>query len=608
MSGYALGIDLGTTFTAAAVNRDGRIEIITLGNRSAVMPSAVYLREDDVLLVGEAASRRAIEQPRRHAREFKRRVGDEVPIMLDRSPFSAERLMAAVLRNVLERVRELEGADPQSVTLTHPANWGPFKIEALRQAAVLAGQPAATLLSEPEAAALHYASTERIDVGAAVAVYDLGGGTFDAAVLSRTAGGFETLGTPSGIERLGGIDFDAAVFEHVRQSVAEDFSQLDQNDDAVSSALSSLREECAAAKEALSEDVETSIRVAIPGITSVVRITRVEFEDAIRPLLRETIESLRRAVHSAGIQPTELASVLLVGGSSRIPLVAEMVAQELGRPVAVDAHPKHVVALGAALFAGGERDLTLLPGSTREASSEPSEEALGSRAPDVVPASPTATRKISVIAAVVVLVGVAVAGVLLLFFRDDSTDESSAQREDTPVPELEETPVTENPDPTPAPTTAPTTVPVTVATTAPLIVSTTVPADEDCSIAQTLDQWVCLESISLEDGASGAVYVITYTGEFGGETLSNSSGMHLHVFGNDVAPENAGAQALGQPSTWRLFDTVDEIRVEISAQNVFGGTDTKVCAIVADARAQRVGGSHFYYDSEGGNCLTLPTA
>ena len=601
MSDYALGIDLGTTFTAAATNSDGRIEIITLGNRSAVMPSSVYLREDDELLIGEAASRRAIEQPRRHAREFKRRVGDETPIMLDRTPFSADRLMALVLRNVLTQVHELEGNDPQAVTLTHPANWGPFKIEALRQAAVLAGQPAATLISEPEAAALHYASTERIDEGAAVAVYDLGGGTFDAAVLRRTADGFETLGTPSGIERLGGIDFDAAVFEHVRQNVAEEFSQLDQNDDAVLSALSSLREECAAAKEALSADVETSIRVALPGISSVVRITRVEFEDAIRPLLRETIESLRRAVHSAGIQPAELASVLLVGGSSRIPLVAEMVAQELGRPVAVDAHPKHVVALGAALFAGRESVPTLLPGATIAAASEPSQGEPASPAPEVVAPSPAATRKIPVIALAILLVGIVGAGVFLLLLRDDSTDESSGQ--------VETTTTSEAPDTTSAPTTSQTAVPTTAPATLPPVVSTTtttIPADEDCTIAQTLDQWVCLESISLEAGPAGDVYVIEYSGEFGGETLSFSSGIHLHVFGNHVEPENAGAQALGLPSAWRVVEDPFEIRVETDAQDIFDGTDTKVCAVVADARASRVGGAHFYYDAEGGNCLTLP--
>ena len=102
--------------------------------------------------------------------------------------------------------------------------------------------------------------------------------------------------------------------------------------------------------------------------------------------------------------------------------------------------------------------------------------------------------------------------------------------------------------------------------------------------------------------------MIEYSGEFGGETLSFSSGIHLHVFGNHVAPENAGAQALGQPSAWRVVEDAIEFRVETDAQDIFDGTDTKLCAVVADARAGRVGGAHFYYDADGGNCLTLPTS
>ena len=191
----------------------------------------------------------------------------------------------------------------------------------------------------------------------------------------------------------------------------------------------------------------------------------------------------------------------------------------------------------------------------------------------------------------------------LLLLRDDSTDESSGQ--------VETTTTSEAPDTTSAPTTSQTAVPTTAPATLPPVVSTTtttIPADEDCTIAQTLDQWVCLESISLEAGPAGDVYVIEYSGEFGGETLSFSSGIHLHVFGNHVEPENAGAQALGLPSAWRVVEDPFEIRVETDAQDIFDGTDTKVCAVVADARASRVGGAHFYYDAEGGNCLTLPAA
>ena len=135
---YAVGIDLGTTYTAAAVARDDRVEIVTLGNRTAAAPSVVFLRDDEEMLTGDAAARRGTSDPTRFAREFKRRLGDDTPIMLGRSPYSAERLMAMLLQDVLARVAELEGGEADSVTISHPANWGPFKVELLRQAAALA--------------------------------------------------------------------------------------------------------------------------------------------------------------------------------------------------------------------------------------------------------------------------------------------------------------------------------------------------------------------------------------------------------------------------------------------------------------------------------------
>jgi molecular chaperone DnaK len=347
--GYHLGIDVGTTYTAAAVHRDGRVEIETLGDRAASIPSVVFLREDSTVLTGEAAARRAVTEPGRVAREFKRRVGDSTPVLLAGSPFSAEHLIANLLRAVLEHTTSAEGSPPDRVAITHPANWGLYKIDLLSQAVRLADLPSADLLTEPQAAAIYYASCQRIEPGEAVAVYDLGGGTFDAAVLRRTDDAFEILGEPEGIERLGGIDFDEAVFAHVRAYLGGAFEQLDAANPVALSAVARLREDCVAAKEALSTDTEVTIAVLLPTVQTEVRLRRSEFEDMIRPALTETIGSLRRALRSAEVDPSDIKAVLLVGGASRIPLVAELVTGELGRPVAVDAHPKHAVALGAAL-------------------------------------------------------------------------------------------------------------------------------------------------------------------------------------------------------------------------------------------------------------------
>src|SRR5947199_6945282 len=121
---YRLGVDMGTTFTAAAVCRDGACDVLGLGERALQVPSVVYLREDGTFLVGEAAESRAAAEPQRVAREFKRRIGDTVPVLLAGAPFSAEALTAQLLRWVVEVATQREGEAPESITVTHPANWG----------------------------------------------------------------------------------------------------------------------------------------------------------------------------------------------------------------------------------------------------------------------------------------------------------------------------------------------------------------------------------------------------------------------------------------------------------------------------------------------------
>jgi actin-like ATPase involved in cell morphogenesis len=352
---YALGVDLGTTYTAAATWRDGRTVMATLGSRASVIPSVVLLAGEGSFLTGDAANRRALTEPHLVAREFKRRFGDPTPIMLGGTPISAPALTARLLRSVVDQVGDREGGPPAAVCVSHPANWGPYKLDLLRQLPQIAGvQTPVTYTSEPEAAATFYAQQQRIPPGAMVAVYDLGGGTFDATVLRKTQSAFEILGQPAGIEQLGGIDFDAAVFRHVSDVVAGKLAELNEDDPAVITAVARIRAECTSAKEALSADTDTSIPVLLPNLTTQVRLTRAELEAMVRPTLHDSVEVLKSALRSAGVSPDQLHSVLLVGGSSRMPIVAQLVGAELGRPVAVDAHPKHAVALGAAWLAGSQ--------------------------------------------------------------------------------------------------------------------------------------------------------------------------------------------------------------------------------------------------------------
>jgi molecular chaperone DnaK len=349
---YLLGIDVGTTRTAAAICRPGgrapEGEMVALGDRSSAVPSVLHVGDDGAILVGEAAERRAVSDPDRVVREFKRRIGDPTPIVVGGRAWAPEELSARLVRWVVDRVAQREGGPATRIAVTHPASWGAHKKDRFGGALAAQGLPV-TFLAEPQAAALQYAAAERVEPGSTIAVYDLGGGTFDAALVHKDAQGFSLLGRPEGLERLGGIDFDEAVFEYVRSSLPDAFADLDDTDPAVLSAIAAVRRECTEAKEALSSDTEVSISVLTPAGQGAVRLHRSEFEALIRPQVEETVDALRRAIHSAGLVAPQLTAVLLVGGSSRVPLVARLVSEQLGRPVAVDADPKDAIALGAAL-------------------------------------------------------------------------------------------------------------------------------------------------------------------------------------------------------------------------------------------------------------------
>ncbi|MEV6596419.1 PQQ-binding-like beta-propeller repeat protein [Actinoplanes sp. NPDC051346] len=392
---YGLGVDLGTTHTAAAVSVDGRVEMIRLGSRRLEIPSLVFLRDDGEVLIGEAAERRGSAEPARLAREFKRRVGDSVPLLVGGSPFAAHTLMARLLRAVAQTAAGYQQGPPAVVTVTHPANWGPYKCELLGQAVRMAGIEDARLLSEPEAAAIQYAAGERMRPGEVIAIYDLGGGTFDAAVLRKTDTGFALLGRPEGIEQLGGIDFDEAVFGYVLDAIGGAVGELDLTDEGVTGALARLRRDCTEAKEGLSFDTAVTIPVALPQLHTRVRLNRSQLESMIAPALADTVEATRRALRSAGVAPGELRSILLVGGSSRIPLVTQALSTEFGCPVILDAQPEHAVALGAAHLA--------TPGVARPAVARASAHGSSTTAPSapVSPAAPPAKAGVPPASAVV---------------------------------------------------------------------------------------------------------------------------------------------------------------------------------------------------------------
>jgi len=350
---YQVGVDLGATFTAAAVCRGGRAEVVPFGPRAAFVPSVAYANQDGSLVLGEAAEQRALNEPDRVARRFIRRVGDGTPLRLGGVSMTADALAARYVGHVVGAVAGQLGGPATRVALTHPAGWGQHRITSLHTALVAQGLGATVFLSGAQATARAYAETTQLAAGDLVAVYDLGGSGFDGAVMRKLPDGrFASAGRPEELE-AGGLDFDELVFEHVRGALGERWASLNPDDPAMRPALARLRRECTLAKEALSADTDVQIPVALPGLDARVRLARAEFEELVRPTIEETAAMLHRAIDAAGSAPEDVAAVVLTGGSSRIPLVTQVVSEILGRPVTVASNPKADTAIGAALAIGG---------------------------------------------------------------------------------------------------------------------------------------------------------------------------------------------------------------------------------------------------------------
>lgn len=350
-----LGVDLGTTWTAAAVHASTGPEAVQLADRTIAMPSVVAIDQGTVL-VGEAAEAHLAQHPAAGAREFKRRLGDSAPYVLDGTPYGAEALMGHLLRHTVDRAETQVGEAVEELALTHPANWGQFKLDLLREAARLADvEDRIVLLPEPVAAVRHHLALGGIRPGQVVAAFDVGGGTVDVAIVRSTTDGAEVLGRPEGLERLGGVDVDHLVLAHVDAVLDGQLRELDATDPDVRAGVARLRLACVAAKEALSSETETTIPVRLPGLDTEVRMARTELEAALRPRLDDAVGALRRAVGGAGIGEDELEAVVLVGGTSRIPLVGEAVASAVGAPTIPGADPELAIAAGAAVASGAAR-------------------------------------------------------------------------------------------------------------------------------------------------------------------------------------------------------------------------------------------------------------
>ncbi len=350
---YQLVIDLGTCHTVAVVRRAGQPPRPLLFDGTPLLPSGVYRDADGTLSVGRDAERLSLLSPSRFE-PYPKRCVDDGAVLLGDAPVPVVELLAALLRRVVAEAAPQEGT-PREVTLTCPADWGPQRREVLRSAARAAGLPDVRLVDEPIAAATYCVQVlgQPIPVGRSMLVFDFGGGTLDVTVVRHDPDGLRVLSV-GGLDDLGGVDVDAALVGHLGQLVAlrqphawrrlvDPHSTGEQRD------RRAFWNEVRAAKEMLSR--VPSAPVQIPGSDDALHLTREELERVAGPLIDRAVDETRRVLDRAGLLPGTLAGILLVGGSSRIPLAASRLHARFGVAPTVPEQPELPVAYGALLLA-----------------------------------------------------------------------------------------------------------------------------------------------------------------------------------------------------------------------------------------------------------------
>jgi molecular chaperone DnaK len=354
---FRLGVDYGTSNVVAVLRRpDGRSQPL-LFDGVPLLPAAVYAAPDGRLVTGVEAQRNARVEPARYEPNPKRRIDDGEIFLGDRAWPLIEVVAATLGRVAAEAARTLgRPAGPSSLaglelTMTCPVEWGSARRAVLVEAAGRAGLPPPTLVAEPVAAATYMATVlgRQVPPGRALVVYDLGAGTFDACVVRRTPTGFEPLAS-RGLADFGGVDLDALVVRRVLDAVARSAPEAsrrlgDPADAEDRRRFRALSDDARAAKETLSRQPQATLFV--PVAERDVPVSRAEFERLARPALEQTVRVTLATVTQARVTPADIAGIFLVGGSSRVPLVAQLLRQATGTtPVTIE-QPELVVAEGA---------------------------------------------------------------------------------------------------------------------------------------------------------------------------------------------------------------------------------------------------------------------
>ena len=359
-----IGIDLGTTNSVVAVMEGGKPTVIANAEGSRTTPSIVGFSKTGEKLVGQLAKRQAILNPDKTIASIKRHMGEDYKVNIDGKDYTPQEISAMILRKLADDASSYLGEKVTSAVITVPAYFNDAQRQATKDAGKIAGLDVLRIVNEPTAAALAYGLEK--DKSEKVLVFDLGGGTFDVSILEIGDGVHEVLST-SGDTHLGGDDFDQKVMDWI----CDEFQKqegIDLRND--KQAMQRVKEAAEKAKCELSSVMETNIN--LPFITADangpkhldLNLTRVKFEDLSRDLLNRCKTPVERALSDAGITKNDINEVVLVGGSTRIPAVQQLVKEYTGKEPNQSVNPDEVVAVGAAVQAGvlaGEvKDIVLL--------------------------------------------------------------------------------------------------------------------------------------------------------------------------------------------------------------------------------------------------------
>ncbi|MDG6250504.1 molecular chaperone DnaK [Methanocalculus sp.] len=364
MAEKILGIDLGTTYSCMAIMEGGTPKVIPNSEGARTTPSVVAFSKDDERLVGSVAKRQAVTNPTRTIASIKRKMGTNETVAIGDKKYTPQEISAMVLQKLKVDAEAYLGEKITKAVITVPAYFNDAQRQATKDAGKIAGLEVMRIINEPTASSLAYGLDKEGE--STVLVYDLGGGTFDVSILTLGDGVFEVLST-NGINQLGGDDFD----DRIIGFLIDDFKKkegVDLRKDPV--ALQRLKDAAERAKIDLSTLQKTNIN--LPYITTSdsgpkfldTDLTRAKFEQLIGDLVDKTIDPVKNALKDAGLEAKDISHVLLVGGSTRVPLVVETVKRITGKEPDKGINPDECVALGAAIqgavLSGEAKDVVLL--------------------------------------------------------------------------------------------------------------------------------------------------------------------------------------------------------------------------------------------------------